>query len=151
MDIRITAYKDLTDRVRELRNGIIAIDGVCEEGRRALAGALSLKFGFPVVIAGPAMKAAADNASKKCPVIVEGVVLLEALKKAGLRSAVNIYVIPAADSPSRFLFDGIVSRGYDEVMEELKNRPDDRHTVDYHYTFHPIIHADFLIQGQKTY
>jgi hypothetical protein len=149
MNIHCTSYKDLIVSLKDLMVGIIAVDGVCVDGRKALAAALSAARSFPVVSSGPAMKEAVEKAVKKGPVIVEGVVLLEALKKTGLRAALNIYVIPGSDSPARGLFDGIVSRDYDELMNELEHRPADRHTVDYHYTFHPIIHADFLLQGQK--
>jgi hypothetical protein len=151
MNIHLTEYRDLVKSLRELKGGIIAVDGICDEGRTALAAALSRTFAFAVVSTGPALKDAVEKAVKKSPVIVEGMVLLEALKKAGVQAAVNIYCIPAPDSARRHLFDGIVSKDYKEVMAELEYRQQDRHIVDYHYTFHPIIHADFLIQGQEKY
>jgi hypothetical protein len=64
-----------------------------------------------------------------------------------VKPAVSLYVIPASTSDRREFFENILSRGLNEFLSAL-SRKDDKELVKYHHTFHPVIHADFLVEPE---
>jgi hypothetical protein len=130
MQIRITPLEIVVSALRRELPPRAAIDGVCGESRAKVRKAI---------------ESAVDAGAIE---IIECVTAMEKMKKGG-KKGVSIYVIPAKSSPGRALFEAIIGSDYNELMDSLTRakREADKKTVDYHYTFHPVLDADFIVEG----
>jgi hypothetical protein len=154
MNMEITQMSDLLIALRKRLVGgphLVSVDGVSGAGQKGIADALTKTFGAEQIEIGQTVdskKIAADGAAKikKSNVIVQGPIVQKALKAAGLEPDIKIYVVPSAKNSRRVFWEGILSKPLPVYLAELSD-DFDKKTVEYHWQFHPIIHADYLVEG----
>lgn len=130
---------------------VISIDGVAGAGKEALADKLAGRFACQMIdvdhtAAAEELKAGAAAGRKKGHVIISGILMLRVLAAAGLKPDIAIYVMPPEKNNRRAFREGILSGPQQEYLAELKADLDKK-TVEYHWKHHPIINADYLVEG----
>lgn len=152
MDIEITGYNELVGALKPVAAdaGIIAVD-VSGAGQSTIPGKLAGTLGCrrETLIgaeSGARLKAMFKEPAGRGALIVEGVRLLELLRAAGVAPDVYVYVIPSRDNPRRKFWEAILSRPLAEYCEALPEARD-REIVKYHHRYHPILNANFLVEG----
>jgi hypothetical protein len=154
MDMEITDVKDIIvdlDRMSVKGPQLISVDGVNGAGQKELAVTLAERFKSEQVhldgTAGPAdQKIDIAAKLKKGSVVVEGIAVRKSLTEAGLEADVSIYVFPSRRNSRRAFWEGILAKPLQEHLASLDSGADKK-TVEYHWQFHPIIHADYLVEG----
>jgi hypothetical protein len=129
----------------------VSIDGVTGAGQEALADTLAAQCACDVIEVDTACDAAKLRIElaakqKKRNVVVSGVLMRQILTAAGIKPDISIYVVPSAENNRRGFWEGILSKSLPEYLAELKTDLDKK-TVEYHWKYHPIINADYLVEG----
>jgi hypothetical protein len=154
MDMDMTSAKDLQSELRESiarSPRLICVDGVCGAGQKELAAALAVQFKCELIDLGEStdfakLKSAIEAKRAESSVIVTGILLRKAMAEARIQPDISIYVVPSKKNTRRTFWEGILSKSLQEYLTELKSDLD-RKTVEYHWKFHPIINADYLVEG----
>ncbi|HOW42566.1 MAG TPA: hypothetical protein P5110_07180 [Candidatus Omnitrophota bacterium] len=156
MNIELTSFKDLVEALKGNLTGhsaVITVDGVEDAGQEELAEKLGNLFKCEQMHIGgkpDAAKLKADIAAKRkqTSIIVSGIMLRKIMAAAGIDPDVSVYVIPAPGNSRRGFWEGILSKPLELYLSQLSSDLDKK-TVEYHHQFHPIIHADFLVEGEE--
>jgi hypothetical protein len=154
MNIEMTGIKDLQADLRESMARsvrLVCVDGVSGAGQRELAVALAAQFKCVLIDLGDSMdftklKSAIKEKSSKASVIVSGILMRKAMAEAQIQPDISIYVVPSKQNTRRTFWEGILSKPLHEYLAEL-NQDLDKKTVEYHWKYHPIINADYLVEG----
>jgi ABC-type uncharacterized transport system ATPase subunit len=154
MNMDMISIKDLKEELRErmARSArVIAVDGVSGAGQKELAGALAAQFKCQLIDLGENMdfselKTAIEAKAAKASVIISGILMRKAMAEVQIQPDISVYVAPAKKNSRRSFWEGILSKPLQEYLSEL-NSDLDKKTVKYHWKFHPIINADYLVEG----
>lgn len=179
MEMHVIDLKSLVSQLKNASQNskrIIGVDGVSGAGKTAVAKELSSQLNYPVIdaVSFIAKKETKDFKSridliklkhevseklKQGNVIFESILLLDIMKAIGLKPVISVYTIPSSQNPKRGFWEGILNKPLNQYLEELTadekkhHRANiwlDKETVKYHWAFHPIIHADFLVEGIRS-
>ncbi|MFA5100874.1 MAG: hypothetical protein WC547_08340 [Candidatus Omnitrophota bacterium] len=154
MDIEFIVMEDL---IAELKGRlasfgmVISVDGVAGAGQKAIADKLAAQFSCEIIEVdntSDAAKLKTEIASKqkKGTVIISGILMRKLMADAGIKPDIGIYVVPSEKNNRRTFWEGILSKPLPVYLAELKTDLDKK-TVEYHWKFHPIINADYLVEG----
>jgi ABC-type uncharacterized transport system ATPase subunit len=154
MNMDMISIKDLKEELIEsmARSArVIAFDGVSGAGQKELAAALAAQFKCELIDLGEStdfskLKSAIEAKAAKASVIISGILMRKAMSEAKIEPDFSIYVVPPKKNTRRTFWEGILSKPLQEYLSELNNDLDKR-TVEYHWKFHPIINADYLVEG----
>jgi hypothetical protein len=155
MDMELIAVKDLMAKLKS-RLGkpgqLLSVDGVSGSGQKAIAEKLAAQFSCELIevdTTSDAAKLKTEIASKqeKGTVVIYGILMRKIIADAGINSDIAIYVVPSEKNSRRAFWEGILSKPLQVYLAELKQDLDKK-TVEYHWKYHPIINADFLVEGK---
>ncbi|HNQ51465.1 MAG TPA: hypothetical protein PKL03_08530 [Candidatus Omnitrophota bacterium] len=156
MNMELTGMEDLFLQLKKRLSTpgrVISIDGVAQAGQKALADTLAGRFACQLIEVdhtadAQQLIAGAAAGRKKGHVIISGILMRRILAAAGLKPDIAIYVIPSEKNSRRAFWEGILSKPQQEYLAELKADLDKK-TVEYHWKHHPIINADYLVEGDE--
>jgi ABC-type taurine transport system substrate-binding protein len=94
----------------------------------------------------PVVRADIQGALAKGSVIVDGVMMRTIIAAASVDVDVHVYVVPSQANKRRAFWEGILSKPLDAYLAELKDI-NDKQTVKYHWSTHPVVNADFIVEG----
>jgi len=154
MNMELTGLEDLVAQLRKRLSGpgcLISIDGVAGAGQKTLADTVAGQFACQLIEVdnttdAAKLRAAVAAGQKKGHVIIAGILMRRIWTAAGIQPDISIYVIPREDNSRRAFWEGILSKSMQEYLSELKADLDKK-TVEYHWKYHPIINADYLVEG----
>jgi hypothetical protein len=154
MDIELIDLKDLRAGLKQsiARSArLICFDGVSGAGQKELAGALAAQLKCELIDLDESqdiskLKSAVKVKAANSSVIVSGILMRKAMSEAKIEPDFSIYVVPAKKNSRRAFWEGILSKPLQEYLSELDSDLDKK-TVEYHWKFHPIINADYLVEG----
>jgi hypothetical protein len=155
MNLELTGMSELLAAMKDGLSDspkLVTVDGVRGAGQKEVAAKIAAHFGCEVVDVDETADAAQFKTviaakCKKSPVVVAGILMRTLITAAGLTPDISIYVVPSPKSKQRSFWEGILSKPLEDYLAEL-TVPLDKKTVEYHWKYHPIINADFLVEGK---
>jgi len=154
MDIELIEMKELMAELKgrlAAPGRVISVDGVSGAGQKAVAEKIAARFSCGIIEVdntSDAAKLKTELAAKqkKGNVIVSGILMRKVMAGAGIKPDIAIYVVPSDKNSRRTFWEGILSKPLQAYLAELETDLDKK-TVEYHWKFHPIINADYLVEG----
>jgi hypothetical protein len=154
MDMHLISVKDLIEELkfRCVKPGkLVSVDGVKGAGQKYLAEKLSAQFDCEMIEVDNTadvvkLKNEIVAKQKQGKVVAYGILMRKIMLDAGIKPDIEVYVVPSEKNPRRTFWEGILSKPLPVYLAELKTDLDKK-TVEYHWKFHPVINADYLVEG----